>query len=205
MGIVGCRLDGRYSRLVTASLQRANRKAVGAVPGPAGVLLCIGPVTAQQDDLQPDDGSKEIVSRGNVARILAPSQFVSRSATLLSERRAPRPSMNKRLCLFAASFLLSVPSAPMASANLVCIEGAAGGCTRWSNGHSCLRGTGLGCSRWSNGLTCAQGGETACVEWSNGVFCLRGVGHHCSRWSNGSQCVSQRGRECVEWTGDGFF
>ena len=88
-GIVGCRLDGRYSRLVTASLQRANRKAVGAVPGPAGVLLCIGPVTAQQDDLQPNDGSKEIVLRDNVARILAPSQFVSRSATLLSERRAP--------------------------------------------------------------------------------------------------------------------
>src|SRR6476660_4497060 len=100
--------------------------------------------------------------------------------------------MNKRLCLFAASFLLSVPSAPMASANLVCIEGAAGGCTRWSNGHSCLRGTGLACSRWSNGLTCAQGGGTACVEWSNGVFCLRGVGRHCSHWSNRSHCVSLR-------------
>jgi len=97
--------------------------------------------------------------------------------------------MNKSLCLFGASFLLAVPSAPIANANLVCIEGAAG-CTRWSNGISCLQGAGLACSRWSNGLTCAQGGGLACVQWSNGVFCLRGAGPHCSRWSNGSHCLS---------------
>ena len=37
MGIIGPQLYGRHSRLVTASLQRANRKATGAFLQPAGL------------------------------------------------------------------------------------------------------------------------------------------------------------------------
>jgi hypothetical protein len=37
VGIIGPQLYGRHSRLVTASLQRANRKATGAFLQPAGL------------------------------------------------------------------------------------------------------------------------------------------------------------------------
>jgi hypothetical protein len=145
-------------------------------------------------------GCRVAIWRGSCCH---PNSFLTQQ--LVVGRCAPRPSMSESLRLFAASFLLSVSLAPTASANLVCIEGAGGACTKWSNGISCLQGAGMACSRWSNGLTCGQGGGTACVRWSNDVFCLRGAGHHCTRWSNGSHCVALGARECVEWTGEGFF